>query len=110
VSKLEEVKASLRNAKAQRAESRKETKMRDTIEAMTRHFTGVHGRLVDIVKPTQRRFDLALSLAMGRNMDAVVVDQESTARECIKYLRDQRAGVLTFLPLDTLQAKVCTLS
>ncbi len=38
-------------------------------------------------------------------MDAIVVDDEKTAIECINYMRDQRAGQATFLPLDKIQVK-----
>lgn len=42
---------------------------------------------------------------MGKYLDAVVVEDEKTARECIQYLKDQRVGTCTFLPLDTIRAK-----
>jgi len=42
---------------------------------------------------------------MGKAMDAIVVDDEKTAKECIQYMREQRAGTATFLPLDVLRAK-----
>ncbi|KAI9343871.1 hypothetical protein DFJ73DRAFT_503657 [Zopfochytrium polystomum] len=38
-------------------------------------------------------------------MDAIVVDTERTGIDCIQYLRDQRAGTATFLPLETLTVK-----
>ena len=73
-------------------------------------------------KPTQRKYETAVSVVLGRNIDAVVVDEEKTAIECIevgpahsfipisthpilKYLRTQRAGQATFLPLDTISVK-----
>ena len=61
------------------------------------------GRLVDLCRPTQRRFNLAVTVAAGRDMDAVVVDTKQTGFECIQYLREQRVGTATFLPLDSLQ-------
>ena len=36
-------------------------------------------------------------------MDAIVVDTKQTGFDCVKYLRDNRIGVATFLPLDSLQ-------
>lgn len=48
---------------------------------------------------------MAVSVIMGKNMDSIVVDSEKTAIECIKYMRDQRAGQATFLPLDTIHVK-----
>merc|ERR1712018_1086613 len=42
---------------------------------------------------------------LGRYMEAIVVDTEVTARECIRYLKDQMLEPETFLPLDYIQAK-----
>jgi len=38
-------------------------------------------------------------------MDAVIVDTPKTAKDCIQYLNEQRVGVITFLPLDTIRVK-----
>ena len=42
---------------------------------------------------------------LGRNIDAVVVEHERVAIDCIEYMRTQRAGQATFIPLDTIQTK-----
>ena len=47
-------------------------------------FIGVRGRVVDLCKPTQRKYETAVSVILGRNIDAVVVDKEKTAIECIE--------------------------
>lgn len=60
---------------------------------------------MDLCQPTHTRYDLAITVAMGKYMDAVVVDDERTARECIQYLKEQRVGTATFLPLDALRVK-----
>ncbi|KAJ1556687.1 Structural maintenance of chromosomes protein 1, partial [Nowakowskiella sp. JEL0078] len=79
--------------------------MRDLVESLKRLFPGVRGRLMDLCKPTQRKFDLAVSIILGRNIDSIVVDSQQVALECIQYLRTQRIGQATFLPLDTIQTK-----
>ena len=38
-------------------------------------------------------------------MDAVIVDTKHTATECIRYLKDQRIGTCSFLPLDNIFPK-----
>lgn len=38
-------------------------------------------------------------------MEAIVVDTEKTARQCVQYLKDQMLDPETFLPLDYIQAK-----
>lgn len=45
---------------------------------------GVRGRVVDLCKPTQRKYETAVSVVLGRNIDAVVVDSEKTAIDCIE--------------------------
>lgn len=58
-------------------------------------YQGVRGRVVDLCKPTQRKYETAVSVILGRNIDAVVVDQEKTAIECIDVSLDS----ITKLPL-----------
>ena len=70
---------------------------------MQRHYTGVHGRIIDLCKPSQKKYYMAVTVAMGRHTDAVVVDSEATALECVQYLKEQRLASATFIPLDTIQ-------
>ncbi|PKI83176.1 Structural maintenance of chromosomes protein 1 [Malassezia vespertilionis] len=83
----------------------RETRLREALRSMRNVFPGVHGRLLDLCTPTQRKYALALATTLGRNADAVVVGTEKTAMECIEYLRNQRAGRATFIPLDTIHSK-----
>nr|WJN25068.1 condensin complex subunit [Pseudozyma thailandica] len=86
-------------------EVEREAAMKETITKLQRLFPGVRGRVVDLCKPVQRKYDTAISTVLGRNTDAIIVDQEKTAIDCIEYLRNTRAGQATFLPLDRIQAK-----
>jgi structural maintenance of chromosome 1 len=52
----------------------------------------VHGRTNDICKPTQKKYHAAVTIAMGKNMDAIVVEEEATAIACIAYLKDQKCA------------------
>ncbi|CAI5458597.1 unnamed protein product, partial [Closterium sp. Yama58-4] len=82
--RLEEAEAQLRELKADRRENERETRMAETVATMKRLFPGVHGRLSDLCKPTQRRFNMAVTVVMGKLFDAVAVDDERTAKECIE--------------------------
>ena len=44
------------------------------IRSGTNHNKGVRGRVVDLCKPTQRKYETAVSVILGRNVDAVVVE------------------------------------
>lgn len=61
----------------------------NAIGALKRHFPGVKGRLVDLCRPSQQRYNLAVTVAGGKDMDAIVVDGKKTAFDCIKYLRGE---------------------
>ncbi|KIJ62116.1 hypothetical protein HYDPIDRAFT_169279 [Hydnomerulius pinastri MD-312] len=103
--KLADVYQRLLQAGVDRTESEREAKLKETLASLQRVFPGVRGRVVDLCKPTQRKYETAVSVILGRNIDAVVVDEEKTAIECIEYMRTQRAGQATFLPLDTISFK-----
>lgn len=100
---IEKINRTLRDAKDSRRKTRDEESLLQAIAGLKRLFPGVHGRLVDLCRPTQKRYNLAITVAGGKDMDAIVVDTKETGIECIRHLREQRVGTATFLPLDTLQ-------
>ncbi|KAF9949842.1 Structural maintenance of chromosomes protein 1 [Mortierella alpina] len=95
----------LMEAKFDQRESEKEQRLKETVSSLKRIFPGVHGRVTDLCKPTQRKYDTAIAIILGRHLDAIIVDREKTAIDCIQLLREQRSGHATFLPLDTLVVK-----
>lgn len=100
---IEQINAKLRQARDQHRKNRDEQNFKDAVKNLKNHFKGVQGRLVDLCRPTQRRYMLAATVAGGKDMDAIVVDTKETGIECIKYFREQRIGTAQFLPLDNLQ-------
>ena len=40
---------------------------------------------------------MAVTKVLGKDMDAVVVDHEKTAKDCIQYLKEQVNAVLLYL-------------
>ncbi|KAG2094389.1 uncharacterized protein F5147DRAFT_779008 [Suillus discolor] len=96
--KFADVYQHLLQAGVNRNESEREAKLKKTLAS-------VRGRVVDLCKPTQDKYETAVSVILGRNIDAIVADEEKTAIECIDYMRTQRAGQATFLPLNTTSTK-----
>ncbi|WEW59990.1 Structural maintenance of chromosomes protein 1 [Emydomyces testavorans] len=88
-----------------RQQSEKELRTKEMISTLKRIFPGVKGRISDLCQPKQKKYAEAVSTVLGRHFDAIVVDNEKTAKECIRHLRDQRAGQATFIPLETIQVK-----
>ena len=46
--------------------------------------SGVHGRVVDLCKPIQRKYETTVSVVLGRNIDATRL-RASTARSICGY-------------------------
>ena len=103
--KLEMSRTKLGREKDNRRENAHSQRQAEYLERLQDVFKGIHGRLVDLIKPRQRKYALAITQVLGRNYDAVVVDTASTASDCIQYLREQRLGRMDFLPLDNLRPK-----
>lgn len=55
-------------------ETAKEVKLKETLANLHHLFPGIIGRMVDLCKPTARKFKTAVSAILGRNIDAVVVE------------------------------------
>lgn len=67
-----------------------------------------YGRLIDLCQPTQKKYQIAVTKVLGKNMDAIIVDSEKTGRDCIQYIKEQRGEPETFLPLDYLEVSIKT--
>ena len=100
--KLGEVLRKLVDAQSYQRESHKDTATRETVAQMKRIFPGVRGLMNTLCKPKQKKYEAAVVTVLGRHWDSVVVDSEKCARECMGYLKDQRGGQMTFVPLDTI--------
>ncbi|QSL64516.1 hypothetical protein MERGE_001817 [Pneumocystis wakefieldiae] len=103
--KLQECLNKLLRINADKRESERELKTKDIVNTLKRIFPGVRGRIIDLYRPTQRKYEIAIATVCGKNINSVVVNNQKIAKECIEYLRDQRLGILTFIPLDTCQIK-----
>lgn len=103
--KIDEIDQELRELKADKHESERDARLSETVQSLKRLFPGVHGRMTELCRPSQKKFNLAVTVAMGRFMDAVVVEDENTGKECIKYLKEQRLPPMTFIPLQSIRVK-----
>lgn len=103
---LQDTYRKLSEAEGGRRQSQKELATKETIKQMRNIFgNGVHGTLWSNCKPKQKKYETAVATLLGWRMDAVVTDTDKIARECIQYLKDQKLGVMQFIPLDTIAVK-----
>lgn len=101
--KLQALLRTIDEANFGRRQNDKEQRTKDTIVALKRLFSGVRGRVGDLCKPKQKKFEEAVSTALGRDFDSVVVDTEKIGTDCVQYLKEQRFSPMTFIPLDNIK-------
>uniref|UniRef100_A0AAX7TQG7 Structural maintenance of chromosomes protein 1A n=1 Tax=Astatotilapia calliptera TaxID=8154 RepID=A0AAX7TQG7_ASTCA len=96
----------LGDARIDRQENSRQQRKAEIMESIKRLYPGsVYGRLIDLCQPTQKKYQIAVTKVLGKNMDAIIVDSEKTGRDCIQYIKEQRGEPETFLPLDYLEVK-----
>lgn len=91
------------DAKIDHRESGKKMLIRNTVETLKALFSGVHGRVVDLVRPTQKKYEIPLSSLFGGYDQAVVVDNDAVAISAIEYIKERKLCRMTFLPLRSLK-------
>uniref|UniRef100_A0A8C7YJZ8 Structural maintenance of chromosomes protein n=1 Tax=Oryzias sinensis TaxID=183150 RepID=A0A8C7YJZ8_9TELE len=100
---LTQVMEELGNARLDSHESRRQLQRRELLEKLFRLFPeNVYGRLSDLCSPIHKKYQLAVTKVFGSNMNAIVVSSEKTARDCISFMKAERAEPETFLPIDYL--------
>ena len=62
---------------------------------------GVFGDLIE----NDAKYDMAISTALGSALQHIVTKDDSQARMAIKFLKDNRAGRATFLPLSNMERR-----
>ncbi len=76
---------------------RKVMEQKDTVK-------GLHGVVADLIK-TQKKYETAIETALGGSIQNIVTDREETAKEMIDFLKRNRYGRATFLPLTAIRKR-----
>ncbi|MBE6939861.1 MAG: chromosome segregation protein SMC [Ruminococcaceae bacterium] len=63
---------------------------------------GIHGPVANLMH-TEEQYSVAIEIALGGNMQNIVVDREEDAKAAIGLLKQRDAGRGTFLPLTTIR-------
>ncbi len=63
---------------------------------------GIIGTLAEVISPRDAKYELALAVAAGPRMNAIVVETDEDAERAIKYLKKHKLGRATFLPLNKM--------
>lgn len=65
---------------------------------------GIKGVVADIIH-VQKDYEVAIETALGGSIQNIVTDNEQTAKRIIEFLKKNRFGRATFLPLSNISAR-----
>ncbi|CAN2389511.1 Structural maintenance of chromosomes [Pristimantis euphronides] len=96
----------LQNAQIDYHEGSCQKRKAEILESMKRMYPDtVYGRLFELCNPIHKKYQLAITKVFGKYMNSIVVATEKVARDCIRFLKQERAEPETFLSLDYLEIK-----
>ncbi len=65
---------------------------------------GIHGIVADIIN-VEERYVTAIETVLQPVMQHIIVDNEETAKRCIRFLKESNAGRATMLPLTSMKGR-----
>ena len=65
---------------------------------------GIIGVTADIIRVPEK-YETAIETALGASIQNIVTDNENTARQAIEYLKANKLGRATFLPLNAIKSR-----
>ncbi|XP_048795035.1 structural maintenance of chromosomes protein 1B isoform X3 [Lagopus muta] len=103
---LNKIVGELQNARIDYHEGKRQQMRAEIVESLKRLYPdSVFGRLLDLCHPIHKKYQLAVTKVFSKYVTAIVVATEKTARDCIQFLKQERAEPETFLALDYLEVK-----
>jgi len=67
----------------------------------SRELRGVHGTVAELAK-VDKKYEVAIRVAGGQRLQAIIVDNDDVAAQAIAYLKRKKIGRATFLPLNKM--------
>ena len=68
------------------------------------HNPGLLGVVSDLMQ-VDKKYEIAIQTALGGNIQNIVTEDEATAKKMIAFLKQNRFGRATFLPLTSVSAR-----
>ena len=68
------------------------------------NYPGIRGVVADLIR-VNKQYEVAVETALGGSIQNIVTDNENTAKSLINFLKKNKFGRATFLPLTSIEAK-----
>ncbi|WP_088105064.1 chromosome segregation protein SMC [Halalkalibacter urbisdiaboli] len=78
--------------------------VKEILKARDGHLQGIVGAVAELIQ-VPKQFETALEVALGGASQHIVVESEADARQAIQFLKKNRIGRATFLPLPVMKPR-----
>ncbi len=75
----------------------------DRIITLIKDINGVYGQVADLIGIKDPELSKAVEVAGGGRLKNIVVEDDKVAQECIRILKENKAGKATFIPLNRIR-------
>ncbi|KAL4421458.1 hypothetical protein ABPG75_010749, partial [Micractinium tetrahymenae] len=103
---LEEVEGQLREARQVRKESERDRRVNEALNKLKAQYRDrVYGRVAHLADIRDKKYVLALTAAMGKDFDGIIVKDAEMAKIGIRTFREARLPPHTFIPAEDIKVK-----
>lgn len=106
IQRLKVMRSEYDEKRSSQAASKSQGAVMDALMAQKRNgnIPGIIGRLGDLGS-IDLKYDVAISTAVGGNLDKILVDSTATGKQCIEFLKKNNIGRGNFLALEKTKGK-----
>ena len=79
----------------------------DAVEKNSILNKGVHGVLANLIS-VEKKYETAIEMALGATIQNIVTETENEAKKLVEYLRENKLGRASFLPISSKKKKKIT--
>lgn len=78
--------------------------VKEILKARGTRLVGIKGAIAELIT-TNKQYEIAIEIALGAATQQIVVENDEHARRAIQFLKQQRLGRATFLPMNIVKAR-----
>lgn len=78
--------------------------VKEILKARGTKLEGIKGAIAELIS-TNKQYETAIEIALGAATQQIVVQNDENARKAINFLKQQRLGRATFLPMNIVKAR-----
>ncbi len=105
---IKDIKSELDEKKEKLSEHRRQNSYKRPVREILNikeDIKGIHGTIGDLIEIKDQDYKTAIETAIGSRLDNIVVEHFDAAKKCINYLKSNKLGRASFIPLDKIKPR-----